>query len=79
MVKLETERLLLKNGSEIEPTPEVLQTGYQRYLVEHEDPSCPFDVYRTEVLFSFFQAKRGNPFGYFDIFPKGLSVNNLDK
>jgi hypothetical protein len=32
-------------------------------VVEHEHPSCTFDVYRQVVLFSFFQAKIDKPYG----------------
>ncbi|NKB67110.1 MAG: GNAT family N-acetyltransferase [Candidatus Latescibacteria bacterium] len=74
MIKLETDRLELKNGSETEPSPEAIEQGYQRYMEGHEDPSCPFDVFRTEILFSYFQAKKNIPYGHFNIFPKGTDT-----
>lgn len=71
MIELETERLILRNGASTRPTPEQIRAGYEKYVVEYDDPSCLFEVYQDVVLFSYLQAKQGSKFGYYNLILKG--------
>lgn len=71
MIQLETERLILRNGASTRPTAEQISAGYEKYIVEYDDPSCSFEVYQDVVLFSYLQAKQGSKFGYYNLALKG--------
>ena len=71
MIQLETDRLILRNGSLTRPTAEQIRAGYEKYVVEYNDPSCSFEVYQDVVLFSYLQAKQGSKFGYYNLVLKG--------
>ena len=74
MIELETQRLHLRNGSNVRPSPAELRRDYERYVVEHEDPSTTFEQYADENIFAFLNARRGSVFGYYVIYPKGLDT-----
>jgi RimJ/RimL family protein N-acetyltransferase len=73
MIELETLRLRLCNGPETRPTIESLDAEHQRYMIEHEDPTCSFTQFYDVVMASYLNARNGSPFGYFDMLPKEAS------
>lgn len=75
MIELKTQRLILRNGERQRPSLEQLKKGHQKYVTEHEDPSCSFEDYQDEVIFSFLNAKRGSQFGYFGILPTAIKTD----
>lgn len=73
MIELETPRLCIRNGARVRPTPSEIESDYQRYVVEHEDPETTLSQYEDEITFAFLNAKRGSIFGYYNAYPKGVS------
>lgn len=73
MIQLETQRLYLRNGRQVRPSSAELKRDYERYVIEHEDPSVTFKQYEDKSLFAFLNAQRGSVFGYYIIHPKGLN------
>lgn len=73
MIELETPRLRLCHGLQTRPTIESLDADHQRYMIEHEHPTCSFTQFHDVVMASYLNAKSGSPFGYFEILPKDAS------
>lgn len=70
MLELETERLILRKGRPIPPTPAEIEADYHRYVIGFNEPDVTLALYRDVILGSYYRDKEGGPFGYYVIYPK---------
>ena len=65
MITLQTERLILRMGYQEEPDEVEIKESHKRYMKGFNEPDCPLDVLRTEVLHEYFATKKGLAWGRF--------------